>query len=195
MSLAITAPPPPARPRVLVIGTVLASAAAFMVFAGLIAVYLAQRSRALADSGVWFPEGLAFPLTPGQMGLTIMIMAAVVVQWSVYAIGNNDRVSTYCAIGLTLLLGGAYLVEMAYYFTQIGLPLSEPNVGVLLYTIVGAHMVMVGAAMAFTLVIGFRTLGGQYSARDKEGLAATAVFWYTTVAVYAVIWYAVFVTK
>ena len=41
----------------------------------------------------------------------------------------------------------------------------------------------------------FRTLGGQYSGRDREGIAAAALFWYVTVAVYAVIWYTVFVTK
>ena len=194
--LALAPPPAPPRPRVLLIGTALVSAASMMLFAGLIGIYLTQRANALDTVGTWLPQGVTIPLTPGTMGLIIMGMSAVVMQWGVYAIGNNDRVAAYCAVGLTLLLGSAYLVEMGYYFTQIAVSVSDvTGFGVLLFTLVGAHMAMVGAAMVFVLVVGFRTLGGQYSARDREGLAAAALFWYTTVAVYAAIWYAVFVTK
>ena len=32
-------------------------------------------------------------------------------------------------------------------------------------------------------------------AGHAEGIGAAAVFWYVTVAVYAVIWYAIYVTK
>jgi len=181
---------------VLLVGTALASAASFMLFAGLIAVYIAKRTQTVAATGAWLPQGVTVPLTPGTMGLIIMTMAAVVVQWAVYAIGNDDRTSTYVAVGVTLLLGASYLVEMGYYFTQIAIPVRDPSgVGVLLFTIVGAHLAMVGAAMVFVVVMGFRTLGGQYSARDREGVAAAALFWYTTLAVYAVIWYSVFVIK
>ncbi len=194
--LALAPPPAPARPRVLLVGTALASAASFMLFAGLIAVYIAKRTQTVAATGAWLPQGVTVPLTPGTMGLIIMTMAAVVVQWAVYAIGNDDRTSTYVAVGVTLLLGASYLVEMGYYFTQIAIPVRDPSgVGVLLFTIVGAHLAMVGAAMVFVVVMGFRTLGGQYSARDREGVAAAALFWYTTLAVYAVIWYSVFVIK
>jgi hypothetical protein len=41
----------------------------------------------------------------------------------------------------------------------------------------------------------FRTLGGEYHGRDREGLVAAALFWFVTIAAYAVIWYAIFVTK
>ena len=41
----------------------------------------------------------------------------------------------------------------------------------------------------------FRTLGGEYHGRDREGLVAAALFWYITIAVYAVLWYAIYVTK
>jgi cytochrome c oxidase subunit 3 len=187
---------PPARPRLLIIGTAFGSAAVFMAFAGLVGTYLALRAQTLADGHRWLPEGVVIPLTPGTMGLIIMLMTAVVVQWAVYAIGNDDRPSAYCALGLTLLLGAAYIVEIAYYYTQIGVPLDDPSgYGVLMYCITGAHLAMVGAAMIFVGLMAFRTLGGEYSGRDREGVAAAAMFWHTTVVVYAVIWYAIFVMK
>jgi heme/copper-type cytochrome/quinol oxidase subunit 3 len=194
--LALAPAPPPARPRVLLIGTALAAAATAMLFAGLIGVYLQERSLALKGGGSWLPQGTVIPLTPGTMGMIIMAMSAVVVQWAFYSVGNHDRVSAYCAMGLTLLLGAAYMVEMAYYYTQIGLPLRDPSgVGVVFYALTGAHVAFVGVAMVFVLTMAFRTLGGQYSGRDREGLAAAVLLWDTTVVVYAAIWYAVYITK
>jgi hypothetical protein len=49
--------------------------------------------------------------------------------------------------------------------------------------------------MVFAALMAFRTLGGQYSARDREGVVAAAIYWYATAFVYAVVWYAVLVTK
>jgi heme/copper-type cytochrome/quinol oxidase subunit 3 len=69
------------------------------------------------------------------------------------------------------------------------------QVGLLIFAITGAHIAMVGAGVLFIGLVAFRTFGGQYSGRDREGLVAASIFWYVTVAVYAVIWFTIFVTK
>ena len=43
--------------------------------------------------------------------------------------------------------------------------------------------------------MGFRTLGGQFSSRQPDGIAAAAVFWYACVALYVVVWFAVYIMK
>lgn len=187
-------PAPPSRPRVLLVGTVLALAASCMVFAGLLGLYLHQRAEAIAANGVWFPEGTTVALTPANMALITLTMSCVTMHWALYAIANDDRRSTWLAMGLTMFLGAAYLNLMAFYYTQIGLPVASPH-GVLIYAITGAHLVMVGGAMLFIGLMAFRTLGGQYSAKDREGVVAASLYWYGTVAIYAVLWYAIFVTK
>ena len=40
--------------------------------------------------------------------------------------------------------------------------------------------------MLFLAVMGFQALGGQLSGRDAEGMSAAALYWYATIAVYAV---------
>ena len=65
----------------------------------------------------------------------------------------------------------------------------------LLYAVGGFHIATVGVGMVFVALMAFRALGGQYSGRDSEGLAAAAVFWDAAVAVYLVSWLAVYVTK
>ena len=186
--------PPPARPRVLLVGTVLATTAAVMAFGGVLAVYLRERSSAIADTGTWFPDDVQIPLLPGTMGLVGMLMSAVVVQWAVHSIGNDDRRHTWMALGLTIAFGAAQINEMAYYATQMGLTVQTLQ-GSLVYTLMGMHLAMIGAGMLFVALMAFRSLGGRYSARDKEGIVAAAIFWHATVGVYAVLWYAVFVTK
>jgi cytochrome c oxidase subunit 3 len=191
----LAAPPSPARPRVLVTGTVLASATTAMVFAAMLGVYIHTRAATIEAEGSWLPEGVVIPLTPGTMAMITLAMSAVIMQWAVYAIGNDDRRSTYIALGLAVLMGVAYINEICFYYTQMGdLTVREP-VGLLIFGITGSHLAMTGIAIIFVLLMAFRTLGGQYSARDREGIVAAAVFWYVMVVVFAAIWYAIFVTK
>jgi heme/copper-type cytochrome/quinol oxidase subunit 3 len=49
--------------------------------------------------------------------------------------------------------------------------------------------------MVFLLFVAFRALGGQYSSRNPDGIAAAAVLWNAAVAVYVVIWVAVYIMK
>jgi heme/copper-type cytochrome/quinol oxidase subunit 3 len=66
---------------------------------------------------------------------------------------------------------------------------------VLVYTITGAHLAMLVVAMIFIGLMAFRALGGQQTSRQHDGVSAAALFWHAMVVVYAIIWYAIFVTK
>jgi heme/copper-type cytochrome/quinol oxidase subunit 3 len=187
-------PPAPARPRVLLVATVLGVAASVMAFAGILAVYLSERSAAIAGGGTWLPEGTTIPLTPGNMSLVGFGISCVTMQWAVWAIGHDDRRHTWLAFGATLMVGLFHMVGMGFLYSQMGLTVDSVP-GALVYAVTGAHLVMLGVAMLFAALMAFRTLGGQYSAKDREGVVAAAVYWYTTVAVYAVVWYVVLVTK
>lgn len=187
-------PPVPARPRVLLVATALVTAAVVMLFAGLLGVYLHERAAVVGSGERWLPEGVEIPLTPGNMSLVGFAIACVTMQWAVHAIGVDDRRHAWLAFGSTLVVGAFHLVGMAFLYSQMGLAVSSHQ-GALIYAVTGSHLAMVGAAMVFAALMAFRTLGGQYSARDREGVVAAAAFWYATAGVYAVVWYAVMVTK
>lgn len=187
-------PPPPVRPRVLLIATTLATIASLMTFAALLGIYLHERSEALADRGSWLPEGTSIPLTPANMSLVGFGISCVTMAWAVWSIGHDDRRHTWIAFGATLVVGAFHMVGMGFLYSQMGLTV-DTVVGGLVYAVTGAHLAMLGAAMVFAALMAFRTLGGQYSARDREGVVAAAIFWYATVAVYGAVWYAVLVTK
>jgi heme/copper-type cytochrome/quinol oxidase subunit 3 len=193
-ALALPPAAPPARPRVLLVGTALAAVATVMAFAGVVGLYLAQRSAVLAQGGAWLPEGSNIPLTPGTMAMATMLISAVTMWWAVDAVGRNDRPSAYLALGLTLMFGLAVINAVTFLYTQMEIPVATVP-GVFIYTITGGFIASLVGAMIYAAVMTFRTLGGEYHGRDREGLVAAALFWYANIAIFAVIWYAIFVTK
>ena len=191
--------PPPRRPRVLLIGTAFAAAASVATFAGLLGAYFSVRAQFLEGEESWLPTGAEIPLSPGNMGMVTLLMSLVTVQWAVHAGTHRDRPHAYMALGTTLIFGLAHVTLIGYLWTQWGLPLNGETGGttqaVLLFTILGLHIAMVAGALIFITLMTVRSLGGQFTGRDAEGLSAAALYWYVTVAVYSVLWYALLIVK
>ncbi len=189
------APAEPARPRLLVLATSLASAAIAMGFMGLVGQYIGRRADVVITGERWLPDGVVIPLTqPNFMGLTLSL-SVITIWWSVSAIKNDDRPNAFIAFVITLVFGFAYLAQTAYLFTIMEMEILLSDRAVLIYGIVGTHMVLTIVAMGFAAIMALRTLGGEYSARDYEGVLSSALFWTMTVALYGVLWYAIYITK
>jgi heme/copper-type cytochrome/quinol oxidase subunit 3 len=187
--------PPVQRPRVLVVGAAFASAAAVMVFIGLIGIYLAERADTLATSDTWLPKGLTIPLQQPNTMLFTLFMSVVTMQWAVSAVSKDDRVNSYLALGVTLVFGFATIVMTTYLWSLMGADITANVQSVLIYTITGAHLLMLVIAMIFVALMGFRALAGGFTSRQHDGITAAALFWYATVAVYVLIWISIYVTK
>ena len=190
-------PAPLRRPRQVLVGSTLASVASVAAFGVLFAVYFSLRADVIAGGDTWLPEGTTIPLSPGNVSMITLVMSLVTVQWAVWAAHRRDRQHTYLALGLTVLLGIAHVVQMGYLFTQWNLPLNGEGSfqAVLLFTIFGLHLAMVAGALIFLTLMLLRSLGGQLTGHDAEGLSAGALYWYVTVAVFTVIWYGILIVK
>ena len=188
-------PPAPHRPRLLFVGTAFSAAAVVMAFMGLLGIYIKVRAETIAGGTTWLPEGVTIPLTAPNVAFATLLMSVVTMQWAIYAVGNRDRTNAYVALGLTILLGAAFANSTAYLYSQMGLVIADSVVGVLIYAISGAHLILTIGALLYLGVVTLRALGGEYTPRDHEGMSSAALFWYATVGVYALIWYIIFITK
>jgi heme/copper-type cytochrome/quinol oxidase subunit 3 len=83
----------------------------------------------------------------------------------------------------------------SYLFTLMELDISSGLQGVLIYSITGAHLLMLIVAMIFVALMAFRALGGQFAARQHDGISAAALYWHAMVAVYSVLWISIYITK
>ena len=176
-------PPTMPRRRELIFGTVFVAAGVAMALLTLIGSYLATRDAAGA---AWLADN-QLALTQPNMQMLTLGMSVVTMQWAVWSICRDDRYHTYLAIGVTMLLGIAFVNEA-------GIAITQPE-GPLFYAVTLGHLARVIAGLVFLLLMAFRTLGGQYSSRQPDGIGAAAVFWYAGVALYAVIWFAVYIQK
>jgi len=193
-----------ARPRTLLVGTAYATAASVMVFAGLFGLYFAERTATIKavdppanPNTAWIETG-TISLAPGGMMLGTMAMSVVTMAWAVYSIRRDDRSRAYLALALTALFGIAVINQTVYYYNSMGLTISGADASLqalLIFVITGAHLVMVGGAVVFLLLMAFRALAGQYSSRQADGIVAASIFWYATVAVYTVIYFGIYVAK
>ncbi len=183
----VSAPP---RRRELLFGTAFATGGVVMVFVTLVGAYLNARGAA---GPAWLADN-PIPLTQPNMMMGTLAMSAVTMQWAVWSIDRDDRAHTYLALGITLMFGAAYVNQLSFLYSQAGITMSQPA-GPLFYAISGGHLAMVVAAMVFIVLMGFRALGGQFSSRQPDGIGAAAVLWHAAVAVYALIWIAVYILK
>jgi len=187
-------PAPPVRPSTLMVGTALATGAVVMFFAGLFAVYFSMRADTMAWGSEWFPEG-AIQLSPGGMNMATLVVATVTMAWAVRSVAGNDRIHAYLALALTAVMGIAMINQTVFYFNDIGLPIDYSTSTTLLFTIVGAHLVMVGIGVLWVGLLLLRALGGQDTSRHRDLVSAAALYWYATVAVYAVMWVGIYIGK
>lgn len=185
----LTAPPLPRR-RQLLFGTTFAAVGVAMFELALVGTYLAERS---AHRATWLSENV-IPLTQPNMQLGTLVLGSIFIQWAVWAIARNERGQAYLGLGLTLLMGAAFLNQTTFLWKTIGLRMAQQE-GPTFYAVTGAHFAIVGIAMVFIVLMGIRALGGQFSSRLPDGVSAAAIFWHVSVALYSVLWLAVYIMK
>ena len=199
---AVTAPPAPelARNRTLVVGTAFVSGAVIMLFVGLFSVYISIRQNnellveSLLGGSLWFPEG-AVQIAPGTMMMFTTWISVMTIAWAVQAFRNDDRRNAYVALTLTILMGAAVINQMVFAIGDFGLPVDRSTPAMLLFTLYGSYIVLLGTAIAFVFLMFMRAIAGQFNSKNADGSEAAAIFWYATVSLYHPIWYLITITK
>jgi cytochrome c oxidase subunit 3 len=192
--IALPSAPAPAPRRQLFVGTALASAAAASLVGGMLALYLRFRDLAIHGAdGRWVPKGVKISLVPPNVMLLALIPLCVFAQWAVYAAKRGDRSHVGVALFLVVLMGLAFINGQAVMYGMLELPINQGSFSVMFYAITGVVLALVVAGVVFTLITVFRYLGGRSA--DRELVSAHALYWYCFSAIFALVWFVVYVTK
>ena len=176
--------------RQTVAGAAFAAASSAMLVVLLLGNYLEIRSASEK-----FFDGVSMPLAQPNVMFWGLGLSVLSIQWAVWAIARDERSQAYWAIGITALLGLSFLNSTWYLMSLSDLAVGvQPEAGAT-FAVVGAHVAMVLVGLLMVAVMAFRTFGGQFSSRYPDGWSAAALYWHTTVGVYVLVWYAVYVTK
>jgi heme/copper-type cytochrome/quinol oxidase subunit 3 len=171
-----------------------ACAAAFMAFVGVIIVYVSERNSALDAGAEWFPDG-TIELGPSGFIFSTMILSIFTIQWAVQAINNDDRKNAFVALALTAVFGASVFNQLWFIINDTGFALSASNAEFMFFVVLGTFVAFMISAVAFIALTFLRALIGQFGPRKADSVAAAAFYWNTVVAMYAIAWYVIFVTK
>lgn len=190
---ALPAPAPPAPQRQLLVGVSLAVMAVIMMTGSMLAVWALQRRYSIDFNGTWLPKGVVVPEVATNVILIAFIGICVFGQWALYSAREDDRGHTILALGCTFLVALLVINAQAYVYIQMNVVLDGGTYGAMFYAITGLFMMLMIVGLSFTAVAAFRFIGGRTA--DHELLTAHAIYWYAIAAIYAAIWFLVYVTK
>jgi heme/copper-type cytochrome/quinol oxidase subunit 3 len=188
-ALGLPPAPEPRRRNTMVVGMLFAGVAGIMLMAGLLAGYFDARAAATAGNQPWPPEDVNLPNVPLLVTYVTLLASTVTAQWAVHAIRIGARRHMYVAIGLTLTLGLCFVNALSFCWTQLELVAGESAYANTVYAVTVGHLLFVIAAHVVFVVMGFRALGGHFTPRNAQFVAAAAAFWHVAAAAGVLVWW------
>jgi cytochrome c oxidase subunit 3 len=160
----------------ILLGVKLAILSEVMLFGALFAAYFVIRG---ASPG-WPPPGHAERpelVLPGFNTL-VLLSSSVTMQLAVRSarVGHRSRLLRW--LGLTLLLGGIFIVIQGYEFSTNGFGLDAGTFGSTFYILTGFHGAHVLAGAALIGVVANRARLGLVSAEHHIAVEATSYYWH-----------------
>ena len=161
----------------MLLGVKLAILSEIMLFGALFAAYFVIRGA----SGEWPPaSGPERPelILPG-LNSVLLVTSSVTMQLGVRAAARGaDRSMIVRWLGLTLLLGGIFIVVQGYEFASNGFGLEAGVFGSTFYILTGFHGAHVLAGLAMIAIVANRARRGLVSAEHHTSVEATSYSWH-----------------
>jgi cytochrome c oxidase subunit 3 len=145
-----------------------------MFFSAFFGGYFTIRNNA----SVWPPPGIPhLKIDLATILTVILVTSSLIIQLSLRSIRRGDQRRAVLFLGLTIVLGIAFLLLQLYDYSQLGFGLKDGTFGTLFYVMTGIHMAHVlGGVVFLTLVLG-QAMGGSVSPSNHDSLAAGAIYW------------------
>jgi cytochrome c oxidase subunit 3 len=195
VSFGLPPAPAPPRPRMVLVGTAFACAAATMLFLGMLGVWVNLRDAAGGSTATWLPKGVSISMVAPNMMLIILIGASVLVQWAVYAMARDDRRDAAVAVALVVVFGIAAFNAQAFIYQQLELEIGANTYNNLFYAVTGTFLAALIGGLVMAVVVVFRSLGGRYNSKRHEGISALALYWHFLTVAFTAVWFVVYVVK
>jgi cytochrome c oxidase subunit 3 len=169
------------------IAVVMLLVAESMFFAGLIGAYLVFRG----SSRVWPPPELPrLPLAVSWVNTVILMASGLAMLAAIRAVAAERREPLTRALGLTALLGAAFVTVQGAEWIRLvhyGLTLSTGTYGSTFYVLIGSHAVHVLGAMLWLGVVGAGVKRGWFGSRTYGVVEACGIYWFFVCALWLVL--------
>ncbi|NIU61988.1 MAG: cytochrome c oxidase subunit 3 [Pseudomonas stutzeri] len=139
------------------------------------------------------PEGTISAWGLPLINTILLVSSSFTLTWAHHALRKNNRQHLKIGLGLTVLLGVAFLIlqieEYVHAYTELGLTLGSGIYGATFFMLTGFHGAHVTMGAIILTVMLVRILRGHFSPEQHFGFEAAAWYWHFV----DVVWIALFV--
>lgn len=187
------------RPALMLSG--LLSTVSAMLVGSMLAIWLDFRAksplRPSADGDMqlrnWLPENIKIPEVATNTMMMTFVFTCVMAQWAVYSSRRNDSKHTSLALAVVLLTEIALINAQLAVYSQMGIGVRDGRYMMMFYAITATMLTIIIVCMGFTLLVLVRSIAGR--AGDRDLVSAHALYCYAVSAIFAVMWFVVYVQK
>lgn len=177
-------------PPVLV-GMYLFIASEAMLFGSFFAAYFFARVSVGAET--WPPEPFELPVFLALLNTIILVTSSFTIHWALQSIKRDDRAGLIAGLGLTFLLGLAFLLIQAREYTRLGFSPRDLGFGSTFYGLTGLHGLHVFVGLTLLAIAFVRAVRGHYSARNHQGVELPGIYWHFVDVMWIVVYTTVYV--
>jgi cytochrome c oxidase subunit 3 len=158
-----------------------------MFFAALASVYTVSRIGA--------PEWRTAPVTPVAYANVGLLVASGITLWLGHrAIRREDPIGLRIHVGLTMLLGTAFLAAQAYEFSRVSRDIPLRTIyGSVFYVFSALHGLHVLGGLIFLACILARGFLGKYNRYSHLGVTLAGLYWWFVVIVWVFLFLALYI--
>jgi cytochrome c oxidase subunit 3 len=173
------------------LGMYLFIASEAMLFGSFFAAYFF--ARVSAEPNTWPPEPYHLPVYLALINTIILVTSSFTVHWALQSVKRDNRAGLIAGLGLTFLLGLAFLLIQIREYTRIGFSPRDLAFGSTFFGLTGLHglHVFVGLnLLSFALI---RSIRGHYSAHAHFGVELPGIYWHFVDVMWIVVYTTVYV--
>jgi cytochrome c oxidase subunit 3 len=173
------------------VGTVVWLASELMFFSGLFAAYFTLRASAV----VWPPRDVNLDQTTALVGTLVLIASSGTMQLGVRAILRDDRRQFLRWLGLTFVLGSAFVALQAWDWSRLDFSVASNAYGSAFYLTTGFHALHVIGGLAAMLVVAGRATSPRFGVRDAPSVEMLSYYWHFVDVVWIALYATIFLLK
>ena len=179
------------------LGMYLFIASEAMLFGSFFAAYFFARVSAGPDA--WPPfrpgteEQFHLPVYLALLNTIILVTSSFTVHWALQSIKRENRAGLIAGLGLTFLLGLAFLLIQAREYTRLGFSPRDLAFGSTFYGLTGLHGLHVFVGLNLLAYAFIRSVRGHYSAKSHFGVELPGIYWHFVDVMWIVVYTTVYI--
>ena len=179
------------REALLTVGTIVWLASELMFFSGLFAAYFTLRAATI----VWPPKGVNLDTTSATLATIVLVISSGTMQLAVKAIERDDRRMFLRWLGVTFVLGTAFILSQVRDWGRLGFGVGSNAYGSAFYLMTGFHgLHVIGGLLAMVVMAG-RAASPRFGVEDRPSVEVLSYYWHFVDVVWIALWATIFVIR